>query len=222
MEIAQEYYHVKEMYAIGSMVTLAPHTVPRDFWRLSARRKSRKHWAVTSYHGNEFWDSLQVQTNLEIPTCYGWRNAELAAANLWVPVPFYLISNDDPDAHRKALEFLDKRLGLSLNFDGIDASVKQQYEKLGRLRKSSPEIDGYIRKLENNVQLTEEEHESLNKAVERLPAEKKLLVFSYDSFPISLLRIGTLFLLKIYNLFLNLIIVWLLEFVFCLFSMQMW
>ena len=46
------------------------------------------------------------------------KTRNLAAANLWVPVPFYLMSNDDPDSHKKALEFLDNRLDLNLNFDG--------------------------------------------------------------------------------------------------------
>ena len=32
IDVAQEYYRVKEMYAIGGMITLAAHTVPRDSW----------------------------------------------------------------------------------------------------------------------------------------------------------------------------------------------
>ena len=94
------------------------------------------------------------------------KTRNLTAANLWVPVPFYLMSNDDPDSHKKALEFLDDRLNLSLDYADIDASIKQQNEKLGRLRQSSPEIDEYIRKLENNQRLSEEEHENLVKAVD--------------------------------------------------------
>jgi proteasome assembly chaperone (PAC2) family protein len=167
MEIAQEHYHVKEMYAVGSMVTLAPHTVPRDFWATFSSPQIKK--TLSRYQ-------LSREMNFETPpggrptlnSYLLWmaKTRNLAAVNLWVPVPFYLVNNDDPDAHRKVLEFLDKRVKLNLNFDGIDASVKQQNEKLGRLRQSSPEIDGYIRKLENNLQLTEEEHESLNKAVD--------------------------------------------------------
>ena len=167
MEIAQEYYHVKEMYAVGSMVTLAPHTVSRDFWATFSLPQIKK--TLSRYQ-------LSREMNFETPpggrptlnSYLLWmaKTHNLAAANLWVPVPFYLVGNDDPESHRKVLEFLDKRMDLSLNFDGIDASVKQQNDKLGRLRKSSPDIDGFIRKLENNIQLSEEEHESLSKAVD--------------------------------------------------------
>jgi hypothetical protein len=102
------------------------------------------------------------------------QTRNLIAANLWVPVPFYLMSNDDPDSHKKALEFLNDRLNLGLDYAGIDASIKQQNEKLGRLRQSSPEIDGYIRKLESNQRLSEEEHEDLIKAVDDCLRNKRV------------------------------------------------
>jgi septal ring factor EnvC (AmiA/AmiB activator) len=86
--------------------------------------------------------------------------------NLWVPVPFYLMSNDDPGSHKKALEFIDNRLDLHLDFKDIDASIKQQNEKLERLRKSATEIDESIRKLENDRPLSEEERENLVKAID--------------------------------------------------------
>jgi proteasome assembly chaperone (PAC2) family protein len=149
------------------MVTLAAHTIPRDFWATFSSPQFKK--TLSRFQ-------LSREMNFETPSggrptlnsylLWMAKTRNMAAANLWVPVPFYLVSNDDPDAHRKALEFLDKRLELGLNFDGIDAGIKQQNEKLGRLRKSSMEVDGYIRKLENNMQLSEEEHESLNKAVD--------------------------------------------------------
>ena len=81
------------------------------------------------------------------------KNRDIPAVNLWVPVPFYLMANDDPNSHRKALEFLDKRLDLNMDYAAIDTSIKQQNEKLQRLRQSSEEIDGYIRKLESNQPL---------------------------------------------------------------------
>jgi proteasome assembly chaperone (PAC2) family protein len=73
---------------------------------------------------------------------------------------------DDPNAHKKALEFLDNRLDLSLDYTGIDTDIKKQNEKLGRLRQSSEEVDGVIKKLERNQRLSEEEHEYLVKTVD--------------------------------------------------------
>jgi hypothetical protein len=63
------------------------------------------------------------------------------------------------------LEFLDKRLELGLDYSAIDTGIKQQNEKLRRLRLSSEEIDGSLRKLESNQRLSEEEHENLVKGI---------------------------------------------------------
>jgi proteasome assembly chaperone (PAC2) family protein len=93
------------------------------------------------------------------------KNREIPAANLWVPVPFYLMTGEDPTAQKKALEFLDKRLELGLDYSAIDTGIKQQNEKLRRLRLSSEEIDGSLRKLESNQRLSEEEHENLVKGI---------------------------------------------------------
>ena len=93
------------------------------------------------------------------------KNREIPAANLWVPVPFYLMTGEDPAAQKKALEFLDKRMDLEVDYTTVDAGIKQQNEKLKRLRQSSEEIDGYIRKLESNQRLSEEERESLVKGI---------------------------------------------------------
>jgi proteasome assembly chaperone (PAC2) family protein len=94
------------------------------------------------------------------------KTRKLTAANLWVPVPFYLAGHDDHYAHKQVLEFFDKRLKLNLDYDTIDTSIKQQHDKLARLRQSSAEIDGYLRKLENNQGLAEEERGALVKAVD--------------------------------------------------------
>jgi proteasome assembly chaperone (PAC2) family protein len=167
IDIAQEYYHVKEMYAIGGMITLAAHTIPRDSWATFNSPQIKK--ILSPYQ-------LSREMDFETPTggrptlnsylLWIAKTRNLAAATLWVPVPSYLIATDDPNSYKKVLEFLDNRLDLSLDFDGIDASIKQQNQKLGRLRQSSPEIDGYISKLENNLRLSEEEHENLIKAVD--------------------------------------------------------
>ncbi len=167
MDVAQEYYHVKEMYAIGGMITLAAHTIPRDSWA-----------TFNSLQIKKILSPYQLSREMDFETPPGGRPTlnsyllwiakirNLAAATLWVPVPSYLIATGDPNSYKKVLEFLDNRLDLSLDFDGIDASIRQQNEKLGHLRQSSPEIDGYIRKLENNMRLSEEEHENLIKAVD--------------------------------------------------------
>ena len=167
IDVAQEYCRVKEMYAVGGMVTLAAHTIPRESWATFSSPQIKKRLA-----------SYRLSRDMDFETPPGGRptlnsyllwiakTRDLPAVNLWVPVPFYLMSNDDPNSHKKALEFIDNRLDLNLDFKDIDTSIKQQSEKLERLRKSATEIDEIIGKLENEQPLSEEERENLVKAVD--------------------------------------------------------
>ena len=90
----------------------------------------------------------------------------MAGASLWVPIPFYLISTEDPRAWRKTVEFFDKRFGLGLDFTDLDEEVARQNEKIAQVRIRFPEIDNYIQKLESNLSLTQEENEKLVQEIE--------------------------------------------------------
>ena len=167
IDVAQEHCHVKEMYAVGGMVTLTPHTVPRDFWATFSSPQIKK--ALTSYQLSrdmDFETPPGSRPTLNSYLLWIAKTRNLPAANLWVPVPFYLMSNDDPVSHKKALEFIDNRLDLHLDFREVDARIKQQNDKLARLRQSATEIDEIIGKLENEQPLSEEERENLVKAVD--------------------------------------------------------
>jgi proteasome assembly chaperone (PAC2) family protein len=146
---------------------MASHTAARESWATFSSAKIKK--TLSAYQ-------LSREMNFETPpgsrptlnSYLLWiaKNRDVPAASLWVPVPFYLMTNEDPMAHKKALEFLDKRMELGLDYSAIDMSIKKQNEKLRRLRLSSEEIDGYIGKLESNQRLSEEEHESLVKGID--------------------------------------------------------
>ena len=167
IDVAQEYCRVKEMYAVGGMVTLAAHTVPRDSWATFSSPQIKK--SLASYRLSremDFETPPGSRPTLNSYLLWMAKTRNLPAANLWVPVPFYLMSNADPNSHKKALEFIDNRLDLNLDFKDINISIKQQNEKLAHLRESSADIDSYIGKLENNQRLSEEEHENLVKAVD--------------------------------------------------------
>ena len=165
--VAQEHYHVKEMYAVGGMITIATHTAPRESWATFSSAKIKK--TLSPYQLSremDFETPPGSRPTLNSYLLWIAKNRDVPAANLWVPVPFYLMTNEDPAAHKKALEFLDKRMELGLDYSAIDAGIKQQNEKLKRLRLSSEEIDGYIRKLESSQPLSEAEREHLIKAID--------------------------------------------------------
>jgi proteasome assembly chaperone (PAC2) family protein len=167
VDVAQEYCRVKEMYAVGGMITFAPHTAPRDSWATFSSPKIKK--SLSSYQLSremDFETPPGSRPTLNSYLLWIAKKRELPAVSLWVPVPFYLITTNDPDSHKKALEFFDTRLALNLDYTDIDVTIKQQNEKLRRLRQSSEEVDAYIKKLERNQRLSEEEHENMVKAVD--------------------------------------------------------
>ena len=166
-DAAQEYCHVKEIYAVGGMISMAAHTAPRESWATFSSAKIKK--ALSSYQlarEMDFETPPGSRPTLNSYLLWIAKNRDVPAANLWVPVPFYLTTGEDPAAQKKALEFLDKRLELELDYAALDTGIKQQNEKLKRLRLASEEIDGALRKLESNQRLSEEEHENLVKGID--------------------------------------------------------
>ncbi|UCC61139.1 MAG: PAC2 family protein [Dehalococcoidia bacterium] len=167
LDVAEYYCHVKEIYTVGGMVYLGTHTFPRELMALS---NSPEMTAVLSQY------DLAREIDYESPPgqrptlnsflLWAAQRRQLAAASLWVPIPFYLVGAEDPQAWGKVLEFLDERLDLGIDLDAIDEEAARQDKRITILRYNSPEIDSYINKLESGQGLTQDESESLVKAVE--------------------------------------------------------
>ena len=157
-----EYCHTKEIYTVGGMVALSAHTVSRE---LIATANSPEMKKSLSQYG------LVLNINYETPPAQRptlssfllWvaKKRSIVGASLWVPVPFYLVAVEDPRAWRKAVEFFDKRFGLGVDFTDLDEEVAKQNEKIAEVRDRRPELDEYIRRLESNLSLTDEEYRKL-------------------------------------------------------------
>jgi len=166
MDVARQY-NVRELYTVGGMVSLGAHTAPRDFWATFSSPRIKR--SLVSY---ELSRELDFETppggrpTLNSFVLWTARQHSLEGANLWVPVPFYLVAASDPRAQKRVLEFLDHRLGLELDLGTLDREIRRQSEQLARLRGEMPDIDRAINKLESNLRLSETEHEKLVKAVE--------------------------------------------------------
>jgi proteasome assembly chaperone (PAC2) family protein len=172
LDIAQKDCHVREIYTVGGMVALGAHTVER---RLTGTPNSPEFKKLLNPYG------ITTELNYESPsgqkptlnsfTSWTAKLRNIPAANLWVPIPFYLLTVEDPRAEKKLLEFLNDRLDLHIDLDDIDEEIRKQDEKMGQLRANFPEIDNCISKLERNMRLTEKENEQLVKQVEEFLRE---------------------------------------------------
>ena len=167
LDVSEHYCHAKELYTVGGMVYLGAHTTPRQLLAIANSPEMR---GVLAQH--DLASDIDYETPIgQRPTlnaCLLWvaQKRNIPAANLWVPVPFYLMAAEDPKAWRKPIEFLDSRLGLEIDFGDLDEEVLRQNTKMAQLRSHSPEVDDCIQKLESNLMLTHEENERLVREVE--------------------------------------------------------
>jgi predicted ATP-grasp superfamily ATP-dependent carboligase len=169
LDVGENVCQVKEVYTVGVSITLTAHTTPRAPFAI-ANSESMK--AIV--HGSNLAESMDYETPPgQRPTlssfflwCAMQRN--ISAASLWIPVPFYLVSVEDPHACRMAIEFFDRRFGLGIDFTDIDKEIAQHNERLARVINKSPGLGDSIRKLESNIGLTAEESEQLLKAIAEL------------------------------------------------------
>ena len=169
LDMAEECCPVTELYAIGAMVSFGAHTTPRQLMAIPGSPQIKG--ALSQY-------GLTSDMDYETPPGHRptlnsfllWvaRERGLDGACLWVPIPFYLVAADDPEAQRVTLRFLDQRLGLGLDLSDLEEEVARLNEGIARLRVSSPQIDGYIRRLETNLALSEEENDELVNEIEGL------------------------------------------------------
>jgi len=174
LDVAQDYCHVKEIYTVGSMISLGPHTAPRQLFG-----------TVSSPELKEDLSRYELTREVDYETPPGGRptlnsfflwtakRRKIPGANLWLPVPFYLVTADDPEACRTVLGLLSDRLDLQLDLADLDEQVRKQNERIDRMRAARPEVDKSIGKLESVMRLAEGEGEKLAREVEEYLRENK-------------------------------------------------
>jgi predicted ATP-grasp superfamily ATP-dependent carboligase len=167
LDVAEHYCHVKELYAIGGMVSLSAHTSPRELLPVSNLPIMKNALGKYDLAGGMDYETPPGQRpTLSSFLLWVAKNRGIPAASLWVLVPFYLIATEDAAACKKVVDFFDKKLNLGIDLRDLDEAVARQNEKLAQIRFSFPEVDGYIRNLESNVALSQEDSEKLAKEIE--------------------------------------------------------
>ena len=172
LDIAQNHCDVKEVYTVGGMISLGAHTAPRQFFGTLNSLELKRALSPYGLTREVDYESPPGQRpTLNSFLLWTAKRRNIPGANLWIPIPFYLVAVDDPRAQRRFLEFFNHRFDLRIDFDDLDEEIRGQNEKIHRMRTNSPEVDKYISKLESNVRLSEKENENLIKQVEELLGE---------------------------------------------------
>jgi len=171
-DVAEHHCQVKELYIIGSMISFGAHTSPRQLFTVVNSAEIKE--ALNQY---DLVGDMNYQTPAgEKPTLTSFllwiaKGRNIPGVSLWVLIPFYLASMEDPQAQKKVLSFLSERLHLEIDFSDVDQEIREQNEQLTRARSLCPEIDDYINRLESNLMLSEKENGELIRKIEEFLRE---------------------------------------------------
>jgi len=173
LHVAEKHCRTSEIYVIGSMVFLGAHNLPRDIIALSSSPLMKTIMGQYNLAGDINYESPSGQRpSLNSVLLWSAQKRDIPSASLWVPIPFYLVPVEDPRACRTLIEFFNTRLHLGLNLEDLDSAIYRQDEDIIQLRGDVSEVDNYIRKLESNEGLTQEESEQLAEEIQAFFSSK--------------------------------------------------
>ena len=169
LDIAEKYFKVKHIYTVGGMVLPSAHTTPRTLLSVVNSTEMKRMFGLYDVvHDMDYETREDQRPTFSSYLLWAAKIRDIPGVCLWVPVPFYLMTVEDPQACKKVLEFFNKHLELNIDFADIDNEVAEQNKKIAQARSQFPELDGYISKLETNLGLTADEGEKLVKEIDEL------------------------------------------------------
>jgi len=162
LDVADRDCAVREIYTLGAMVSPTAHTIPRLLISIVNDKKikpSLEPFNVVSDNDYETPPGQKPTLSSYLAWLGGRRH--IPVINLWVPVPYYLLSADDPRAVKRLVYFFNSKYDLGVDFTELDSLISVQNEKIVKLFDRSPEIKNMVRKLEVGDGLDDEESEKL-------------------------------------------------------------
>jgi proteasome assembly chaperone (PAC2) family protein len=169
LEWADSHFQPKDVTTVNGTFSFIAHTQPRRI--------------LTVFNQNELKETL-LGYDAEALTWEGppalssyllWvaKRRGLPGLSLWVEVPFYLAEREDPQAIKATLSFLNRRFNLGLDLSEFDIRIRNQNERIARLREENTEVNEAIRRLENGLMLNEEEQLKLTREMNDLLKEEE-------------------------------------------------
>ena len=153
---------MSEIYTLGAMISPAAHTAPRLLISIVNRPEIKQD--LEPYNvmtGTDYETPPGQKPTLSSYLVWLAKQREIRGVNLWVPVPYYLVSIDDPRACKRLVYFFNSKFDLGVDFTKLDEQIAQQNDKIARLFERSPELESFVRRLETGDGLDGEESEKL-------------------------------------------------------------
>jgi proteasome assembly chaperone (PAC2) family protein len=161
LDVGIKYCKIKELYTVSGTTSLIAHTSPRRLLAVFNQPEFQKR--LRNYQLEDMtWEGPPAINSYLL-----WlaQKRSMAGLSLWPEVTFYLAATEDPKAAKVVLSFFNERFDLGLDLTELDLEIKDQSEKLARLRREEPQIDRYIRTLEVGLSLDGEAQLRLARAV---------------------------------------------------------
>lgn len=160
--------HVKDIYTIGGIISLSAHSTTRGL--LGTFNFAEFKNSLSGYGLSADWDYETIagqRPSMNSFLLWAARRKNLPGVTLWASIPFYLSTVDDPQSRKASLDFFKRRFNLGIDLSDVDEAVNRQNQAISELRNRVPEVDKSIKKLENNLQLSDEESQELMKEIEK-------------------------------------------------------
>jgi predicted ATP-grasp superfamily ATP-dependent carboligase len=166
LDIAERICNVDEIYTIGGMISVSAHTMPRNL--MATMNASRVKESMESFDldlSMDYETPLGQKPTMSSYILWAARQRNITGISLWVPIPFYLVPNEDMRANRRMIDFLNRKLMLGMDASDLNESVLDQNRLITRAIDDHPEIRDIIYNLETNVSVTEEDGQKLLKTI---------------------------------------------------------
>jgi predicted ATP-grasp superfamily ATP-dependent carboligase len=162
LEVAGHDCKVSEIYTLGAMISPAAHTAPRLLISIVNQKEIKQD--LEPYNimtGTDYETPPGQKPTLSSYLIWLAKQREIRGINLWVPVPYYLVSIDDPRGCKRLVYFFNSKYDLGVDFTRLDGQVAQQNDKIAGLFERLPELEALVRRLEAGDGLDAEESEKL-------------------------------------------------------------
>lgn len=161
LDVAQHYFQTRELYTINGMASLTSHTLPRKIWAVFNQREWKEEFKDYGLEALN-WRGFPALSSFLLWVA---KKRSIYGMSLWSEVPFYLGPKEDYQTIKFLLSFLNRRFDLSLDLGELDEKIREQNEKIARLRRENVDVNGYLSRLEKGLELNKEEQMKLVKEV---------------------------------------------------------
>ena len=153
LDVAQHHCRIKELYTISSTVSSMPFNSPRKIlavYNAEELQKSLRNGELVDMT----WEGPPALNSFLLFTA---KMRHIPGVSLWPEIPFYLATVDDYRAQKVVLEFLNRRFNMNIGLGTLDEAIARQSREMLKLRKQDHEVDHYMRLIEENVSLSQED-----------------------------------------------------------------